>query len=187
MTQLAKPHLETERLTIRWLREADAVDLFEVYGNKDAMRYWSTLPMQSVSEAQQMIVQEAGDFSAATGMRLGIEHKADAKLIGTCSLFNIDLTCRRAEVGYILAPAYWRQGLMTEALNAILTYAFETRNFNRIEADIDPRNIASAKSLERQGFQLEGTLRERWVVNGEVSDSGLYGLLKREWQELNGR
>jgi RimJ/RimL family protein N-acetyltransferase len=53
---------------------------------------------------------------------------------------------------------------------------------NRVEADIDPRNHPSAKTLERLGFQKEGHLRERWIVNGEVSDTGLYGLLASDWR-----
>jgi RimJ/RimL family protein N-acetyltransferase len=72
---------------------------------------------------------------------------------------------------------------MTEALEALLHYAFKSMHFNRIEADIDPRNEASAKILLRLGFRKEGYLRERWIVNGDVSDSELYGLLRREWEE----
>jgi RimJ/RimL family protein N-acetyltransferase len=72
---------------------------------------------------------------------------------------------------------------MHEALQALLGYAFQTLEFNRLEADIDPRNVASAKTLERLGFQKEGHLRERWIVNDEISDTDLYGLLRRDWQE----
>jgi RimJ/RimL family protein N-acetyltransferase len=72
---------------------------------------------------------------------------------------------------------------MHEALQALLRYAFQTLDLNRLEADIDPRNVASAKTLERLGFQKEGHLRERWIVNDEISDTWLYGLLRREWQE----
>jgi RimJ/RimL family protein N-acetyltransferase len=51
----------------------------------------------------------------------------------------------------------------------------------RLEAQIDPRNTASAKVLERLGFRQEGFLRERWILRGEVSDGGIYGLLAAEW------
>jgi RimJ/RimL family protein N-acetyltransferase len=71
---------------------------------------------------------------------------------------------------------------MHEALQALLRFAFQTLELNRLEADIDPRNIASAKTLERLGFQKEGHLRERWIVNAEISDTDLYGLLQRDWQ-----
>ena len=70
---------------------------------------------------------------------------------------------------------------MQEALRALIAYGFGTLNLNRIEADVDPRNAASAKTLERQGFLKEGYLRERWIVGDEVSDSALYGLLQRDW------
>jgi ribosomal-protein-alanine N-acetyltransferase len=65
----------------------------------------------------------------------------------------------------------------------MLEHAFQRLDLNRLEADIDPRNAASARTLERLGFQKEGHLRERWIVNGEISDTGLYGLLRREWLE----
>jgi ribosomal-protein-alanine N-acetyltransferase len=72
---------------------------------------------------------------------------------------------------------------MHQALQALLRYAFQTLDLNRLEADIDPRNLASARTLERLGFQKEGHLRERWIVNNEISDTWLYGLLCQEWQE----
>jgi len=62
-----------------------------------------------------------------------------------------------------------------------VTYAFNDLDLNRIEADVDPRNVASARSLVRMGFRKEGHLRERWIVSGEVSDSDLYGLLRIDW------
>jgi len=75
---------------------------------------------------------------------------------------------------------------MHEALQALLGFAFQILELNRLEADIDPRNLASAKTLERLGFQKEGHLRERWIVNDEVSDTDLYGLLHRDWEARSG-
>ncbi|MNE96708.1 ribosomal-protein-S5-alanine N-acetyltransferase [compost metagenome] len=66
---------------------------------------------------------------------------------------------------------------MGEALEHFVRYLGQGLNMRRLEAEIDPRNQASARTLERLGFVLEGTLRERWCVGGELSDSGLYGLL----------
>ena len=70
---------------------------------------------------------------------------------------------------------------MNEALMAVLKYAFEVLNLHRIEADVDPRNAASIKTVERLGFKREGCLRERWQVNGEIQDAFFYGLLRPEW------
>ncbi len=71
---------------------------------------------------------------------------------------------------------------MNEALRTLVDHAFGTLNLNRLEADIDPRNHASAKTLERLGFQQEGHLRERWIVGDEISHTAFYGLLRREWE-----
>ena len=72
---------------------------------------------------------------------------------------------------------------MQETLKAVLTFAFEVLEFHRIEADVDPRNVASIRTLERLGFQREGYLRERWQVNGEIQDALFYGLLRPDWEE----
>jgi ribosomal-protein-alanine N-acetyltransferase len=85
-------------------------------------------------------------------------------------------------VGYSLASAEWGNGYMQEALTALLDYGFSELDLNRVEADVDPRNAASGRSLERLGFRREGLLRERWIVGGEVSDTALYGLLRKDWE-----
>jgi RimJ/RimL family protein N-acetyltransferase len=72
---------------------------------------------------------------------------------------------------------------MHEALSALLDYGFTELNLNRVEADTDPRNERSARLLERLGFSKEGLFRERFIVDGEVSDSAMYGLLRRDWNQ----
>jgi [ribosomal protein S5]-alanine N-acetyltransferase len=69
----------------------------------------------------------------------------------------------------------------------LLQWAFNTLDLNRVEAETDTRNMASARVLERLGFAREGTLREDRVVNGEVSDSWVYGLLRRDWRPSSGQ
>jgi RimJ/RimL family protein N-acetyltransferase len=68
----------------------------------------------------------------------------------------------------------------------VLAHAFDTLRLRRIEADIDPRNSASCKLVERLGFVREGLLRERWDVAGELCDAALYGLLASDWRRNAG-
>jgi len=77
-------------------------------------------------------------------------------------------------------------GYMREAVTAIINFAFETMDLQRIEADVDPRNDRSLRLLEKIGCQREGYLRERWRVSGEIQDSLILGLLRREWTETTG-
>ena len=173
--------LNTQRLRLRPYRPSDAEALFAIYSDVRVMRYWSYPPWPSIDKAHEMIAKDATALAAGEHLRLGVATLDDARLIGHCSLFNLNAQCRRAEIGYGLAFDAWGHGYMHEALTAVLNYGFTEIALNRVEADIDPRNAASAKTLERLGFQNEGVLRERWVVDGEVSDSGLYGLLRRDW------
>ncbi len=173
--------LQTARLVLRPLRESDAPALFAIFSDPQVMRYWSTPPWPSIDEAHAMITRDIKAMADGEYLRFGVEQADMGALIGTCTLFSISAICRRAEVGYGLASSAWGQGYMDEALRCLLGYGFSELNLNRVEADIDPRNSASARSLERLGFTREGFLRERWIVDGEVSDTALYGLLQREW------
>lgn len=175
--------LETKRLEIRLLGEADLPALYAMYSHPEVMRYWSYPPWTEMDQARQMLQDTLSSYQDGSGLQLGIERKADRVLVGVCSLFQIHKTSRRAEIGYLLGLPYWGSGIMHEALQAFVSYAFITLQLNRLEADIDPRNLASARTLERLGFKLEGILRERWIVQEEVTDTGLYGLLRREWLE----
>jgi RimJ/RimL family protein N-acetyltransferase len=172
--------LRTSRLTLRPLRDGDEGALFAIYSDPKVMRYWSTPPWPNLDAARAMISRDIATMDKEY-LRLGIELAHGSALVGTCALFDINATCRRAEVGYALASTAWGNGYMHEALTALLQYGFEGLNLNRVEADIDPRNDSSAKSLLRLGFSKEGDLRERWIVDGEVSDTALFGLLQREW------
>lgn len=173
--------LRTERLRLRPLRAADAPALFSIFSDPQVMRYGSTLPWASLQAAERMIAQDETAMPAGEHLRLGLERTADAALIGTCTLFALHAASRRAEVGYALAAAAWHQGFAQEAVCALLDHGFGPMGLNRVEADIHPDNAASARLLQRLGFEPEGRLRERWIVGDEVSDSALYGLLQRDW------
>ena len=173
--------LSTSRLRLRALYVADAAALFVIYSDVRVMRYWSTSAWLTLEPAHALIARDCEAMASGKYLSLGIERKQDAQLIGTCTLFSLAPQCRRAEIGYALAHAAWGQGYMDEALTALLDFGFAQMDLNRVEADIDPHNVASAKSLQRLGFRHEGNLRERWIVDGQVSDSGMYALLRREW------
>lgn len=173
--------LRTERLFLRPMAEPDAQSLFAIFSDPRVARYLSRPPWPDLDSAHQRIVRDIDALPAGKYLCLGIELAHEGRLIGECSLFSFNEQCRRAEVGYGLAFDAWGHGYMHEALSALLDFGFSQLDLNRVEADIDPRNEGSAKSLERLGFKHEGFLRERWIVDGEVSDTALYGLLAREW------
>jgi RimJ/RimL family protein N-acetyltransferase len=121
-----------------------------------------------------------------SGARLAMDRVSDGAFIGWCSLSQWNPDYRSARMGYCLDDAAWGHGYATEAAGVVLQWAFDTLDLNRVQAETDTRNLASARVLEKLGFVREGTLREDCVVNGEVSDSWVYGLIRREWRPLSG-
>jgi RimJ/RimL family protein N-acetyltransferase len=176
------PTIATERLALRWLTEDDAPALFTLFSHPEVMRYWSTPPMKDLSEARALLGRIRKAFRRKTLFEWGIALGKEDRVIGTCTLFHLDEQNRRAELGYALARECWGQGLMSEALTALLDHAFSTLDLNRIEADVDPRNEPSVRILERLGFEREGLFRERWLVAGERQDSLMLGLLRHDWR-----
>lgn len=176
--------IRTARLTLRPLKESDVAALFEIHSDPQVMRYWDSPIWKNDERGRAMV---ARDLSLTTQdyLRLGIERADSGRLLGTCALWGINAQCRRAEIGYALAARAWGQGYMHEALSALLDYAFTDLNLNRLEVDTDARNERSARLLERLGFSKEGLFRERCIVDGEVSDSAMYGLLQREWNQVS--
>lgn len=176
------PVISTPRLVLRWISTDDVDGLYEIFSDPQVMRYWSTVPLANREAAAQLQSEiESGNKSDAM-FKWGLALRDNNRVIGTTTLFNLNLDNGRAELGYALGRAHWGKGYMHEALQALLTHAFETMQLRRLEADVDPRNAASIRTLERLGFQREGFLRERWHVNGEIQDAIFYGLLRREWR-----
>jgi RimJ/RimL family protein N-acetyltransferase len=105
--------------------------------------------------------------------------KDQDEMIGKCILFQFNQDNHRAEIGYIMNRNYWRRGLMHQALEAVIGFAFNTLNLHRIEADVDPENAGSLGLLEKLGFQREGLFRERWFVFDQWQDSVMLGLINK--------
>jgi [ribosomal protein S5]-alanine N-acetyltransferase len=175
------PTLSAPRVVLRWLTADDVDALFSIFSNPEVMRYWSTLPMTDRSEARKLLEHVHESFRRGTLFQWGIARRSDDLVVGTCTLFHHNADNRRAEIGYALGREHWGQGYMSEALGALLAFCFGELDLHRLEADIDPRNASSIRSLERLGFQREGCLRERWLVGGGTQDSLFFGLLRREW------
>ena len=178
------PSIETSRLRLRTLTDGDLDSLFAIFSDVEVMRYWSSEPMASVEDARILLEHISSGFESKSLYQWGVARRDDDRVIGTCTLFNIDLRNRRAEVGYALTSSEWGRGLASEAVSALIGHAFEAHDLIRIEADVDPNNHSSLKLLGKLGFVREGFARERWVVGGRFFDSVLLGLLRRDFNPI---
>ena len=183
MTRMAlpAPTLPTARLRLRPFADDDADALFALQSNAHVLRYWDAPPWTEPARAERFIAACRLMAEEGSGVRLAVDRAGDGSFIGWCSLSRWNPDFRSASLGYCFDAAVWGHGYATEAARGLLRWAFGTLDLNRVQAETDTRNLASARVLEKLGFMREGTLREDCVVNGEVSNSWVFGLLRRDW------
>lgn len=177
------PQLETPRFRLRQLRLADAPSLFAYFSDNDVVKYYDPYfsAMTDVQQAITFIENTYEAFSQGAGFRWGISLKDTDTVIGTIGYHSWMKLFSKAEIGYEISRAYWRQGVVSEALSPVLAFGFQQLKLNRIEAFCDDENVGSYRVLEKSGFQHEGTMRGSCVMNGLYRDTRIYALLAREF------
>lgn len=174
------PELETERLLLRQATQADAQAIFAVFSDSQVTQFHDLDTLTQIEEAIAIIERRVKGFENGRGIRWAIARKADNYLMGSCG-FTWDRQTHSAEVGYELASQFWKQGIMSEALQAILKYAFEKIGLEFVIADIMLENIASRILLEKLGFQSQGTLKQQGFWKGKYHDLERFRLIKAKF------
>ncbi|MGB3641484.1 MAG: GNAT family N-acetyltransferase [Rivularia sp. (in: cyanobacteria)] len=121
-------------------------------------------------------------FESGCGIRWGIARKEDNYIIGSCGFTWIQ-EFNAAEIGYELASRFWQQGIMSEALNAILKYAFERKGLEFIIAEIMLENVASRKLLQKLGFRSQEVLEKHGFWKGKYHDLERFILNRVEFMQ----
>ena len=179
------PELETKRLILRQLRRSDVPDLYTIFSDPAVTRYWSTGPLATLEDADALYDDIENGRESNQFFQWGIALKDTDVVVGTVTLFAWNPEHRRAELGFALASRVWNRGYGSEAVRSIVTFAFRELSLHRLEADTDPRNVASLRILEGLGFREEGYMRERYHMNGEPQDAVLIALLRTEWSDAD--
>ena len=176
------PTLETERLVLRKMRLDDAADLFEYASDPEVSTYTTWGPHQSIQDSREFLMRILSLYESDQLADWGIEHKADAKFIGTCGFALWDPYHSRAEIGYAMSRKYWGKGLMTEAARELIDFGFHNMQLNRLQAMCMVDNIGSARVMEKSGMTYEGILRDYMYAKGRYDDLKVYSILRREWE-----
>lgn len=174
--QIKTPRLWLERMDI-----AHACDLYEIYRQPQAVRWLSFPPHVSVEEtlaALRDCYMQEGLFRPYV-----IVEAQKERFIGTIDLHH-PISPRQMMIGYVLHPAYWHQGYMQEAMQAMLYYSFHQWGLIRLFAQCATKNAPSIRLLQRCGFRLEGTTAQQVLLgDGRYYDTLLYSLSEQEWRK----
>ncbi|CAN5131528.1 GNAT family protein [soil metagenome] len=178
---LTAPTLRTARLSLRPFAQSDTDAIFALQSNAHVLRYWDSPPWRDRARAERFIETCRQMEQDGSGVRLAIERADGGGFIGWCCLVEFNPDYRSATLGYCFVEAAWGHGYATEAARALIDWAYATVDLNRVQSQTDTRNLGSSRVLEKLGFTREGLLREDCIVDGDVSDTWVYGLLRREW------
>jgi ribosomal-protein-alanine N-acetyltransferase len=172
------PIIETERLLLKKFEITDAQDQFLLRSNEQCMKYIGKPTHKSIDESIELINLKHTNIVEGSGIDWAIFYKTEQKIIGSIAIHKIDKQNHRGEIGYMLQPAYWNQGIISEALHEIIKYAFNTLNLHSLEALLDINNEASIAVLTKFKFIKEAHFKENYFFNDEFIDTLVFSLLK---------
>jgi len=171
---------ENKYIRLRQAKIEDAEALFHLTQQKEVMKYYGAAPYTTLGQAKAEIEWFLSLEEKGQGARWVIADMHSNQYIGDIGLFHYQEKHRRVEIGFKLSMDYWNRGIMSECIRQTLAYGFGVRKYNRIEALADTRNNGCQKTLLKNGFQLEGVLREYEFENGHFVDLQMYSKLQRD-------
>ncbi|KZE36408.1 acetyltransferase [Bhargavaea cecembensis] len=172
------PTLDTERLRLREITQADAGGLFACFSDDRVTRFYGQETVHTIEQAEAFVDFFANSYKDKRGIRWGIEVKEHPGIIGTIGFNAWSPKHKRAEIGYEILPEHWRKGYTFEAVTKVIQYGFDELGLTRIGAVVFLDNEASNQLLSKAGFQREGILREYMYQNGKAYDTYVYSILK---------
>lgn len=135
----------------------------------------------SLAESKEYIEQKMLDFENKLFFSFGLWLKDTETLIGYLAIKNIDWSISKAEMGYFIDQIYEGKGMVTEALQILISYAFDELKMNKLYLRSLQNNIASQRVAEKNGFLKEGILRKEFKSgNDQLEDVIYYGLIQSD-------
>lgn len=177
------PILESERLRFRKLTNEDAPEILALRGNPETMKFIPRPLTTNIDEALAHIKIINDKIDENLDINWAVTEKGSDKCIGIMGFYRTQPEHFRTELGYMISPEHNGKGYVTKAVRTLLNYAFNTLNFHSIEAVIDSRHVASERVLQKNGFIKEAHFKENFYYNNEFTDTVIYGLLKRNFNQ----
>lgn len=175
--------LKTSRLRLRPLQMNDAAEISRLAGQREIADTTISIPHPyPVYWVEEWIRSISADIDAQQAAHWAIDFARTGELAGAIGLRDIDTEHSLAEITFWIAVQWWGKGIGTEATHAVLKYAFEALQLNRIYAYHMVRNPASGRLLEKCGFRQEGILRQRVRKWGVYEDVIIRAILQKDWQ-----
>lgn len=184
-TRKVFPIIDLGDYVLREQQDKDVEDFFHYYTDPEVNKYILTETPQSLEDGRRELYYWRNIFYNNDGIYFAIASKHDDKMIGSIGFSGVNSYHSRMELSYDMAKEFWRQGIMSKAINALLRYGFKTMNINRIEAISSTYNEGSIRLLEKCKFKYEGCLRQHRYHRGKYVDVYVFSFLKEDFFNHN--
>ena len=168
------------RLAWRELTTDDADALIAMLSDPALFRYTADQELPDVETYRGFLREQIAVARTPERHRYKLGVTVDGVLAGMGGLELTSASATAGEIGYLLAPAYWGNGMGTEAARLLVDIGFDVLGLHRVTAGADPENRASIRVLEKIGMRYEGTRREDMFKDGKWRDSVSYAILETD-------
>ena len=173
--------IETERLVLRRFVSDDAPAMYKNWASDPEVTKFLTWPPHgSVDVTRKLIDMWISGYSRPDSYSWAIVLKEINEPIGSIAVVKLDEATSMVQIGYCIGRKWWHKGIMTEALDAVIDFAFDEIGADRVEAVHDPDNPNSGKVMLKCGMKYEGTLRRSSVNNQGIVDTVYYSILRSD-------
>lgn len=185
LTHTGTQTIPTPRLTLRPFKKTDNAAMRKHWiSNPNIQKMYSEPVYTTKAETATLLDKWLTAYSNKNYYRWAICLKDEDICIGQIAYFLVDDANHFGEIEYCIGEAFQNQGLMTEAVTAILNYGFEHIHLNKVQVCHKSTNMPSQRVIKKSGFTYEGKLREFFYMDGAYVDRLYYSMLHREWAEL---
>ena len=181
MNKAGTQRIETQRLILRRFKIDDAEDMYNNWASDPEVTKFLTWPVHSSVEVTRALLTDwVSHYTDGGYFNWVMEHKETGKAIGNISVVKLNENTEAADMGYCMSRAYWGQGLMPEALEAVMTYLFNVVGLNRIAACHDVNNPKSGRVMDKAGMKREGVLRAAGKNNQGICDEVWHATIRKD-------
>jgi len=170
--------LEGENIYFKSLSTNDAKEIHNYASDEEVSRFIGWNLMKTLDETHEHIETMLKRESAGTHLYASIVLKSTQAIIGSTMIFKFDQEANHAEIGYIFHKEHWGKGYGTETVALMSDFAFESLNLHKLHASVVDANVGSARILEKNGYELEGRLKDHYFIEDKYYDALLFGKIQ---------
>ncbi len=179
------PTIRTERLTLRKLSISDSADMYDYSRRSVVTKYLLWTEHESETQTYNFLCDVCDWYKRGAYFDWAVTLTDGGKMIGTCGFTSFDFEHGRVEVGYVINPDFWGKGVATEAVSAVIEFAFKELGANRVEVHFIEGNNASLRVAEKCGMTFEGYLKQYMLIKGEYKNIGFAAVTKDRFEIKN--